>query len=113
MGQRSLVVIMGMREDIRIPLTMLSINYLNELPFIGSYKGKRFKFEKKIIKIEKNNDNDSKKDVNADITKLVVYVWKDMFNFENTDMKDIIIKEFEFTKAGIDEGLNLVEETNF
>ena len=36
---------MSMREDLRIPLTMLSISFLNELPFSGSYNGKRFRFE--------------------------------------------------------------------
>ena len=79
---------MSMREDLRIPLTMLSISFLNELPFSGSYNGKRFRFEKVTLKNEDKND------------KLLVYVWKDVFNFENTDKKDIIEK-----------GLNFVEET--
>ncbi len=87
---------MSMREDLRIPLTMLSISFLNELPFSGSYNGKRFRFEKVALK---NND------------KLLVYVWKDLLNFENTDKKDIIKKEFEYTSDGIEKGLNFVEET--
>lgn len=93
MGRCSLIISMGMREDIRIPLTMLSISFLDKLPFKGSYKGKRFMFKK-------NED------------KLTVYLWKDLFNFENTDEKDIITKEYEYTKDGIEEGLNFVEETS-
>ena len=95
---------MGMREDLRIPLTMLSLSYLNELPFLGSYQGKRFKFEKVLEQDAKNSDSDS--------AKLVVYIWKDLFSFENTDKKDMIIKEYKFSKESIDEGLTFVEETN-
>ena len=87
---------MGMREDIRIPLTMLSISYLNKLPFKGSYKGKRFLFEK---------HRDGEK-------ILMVYLWKDLFSFENTNEKDIIKKEFEYTKDGIEAGIDFVEETS-
>ena len=57
---------MGMREDLKIPLTMLSISFLNKLPFKGSYGGKRFMFKKtdEVLK---------------------VYVWKDLYSFENTN----------------------------
>ena len=82
-----------MREDIRIPLTMLSISFLDKLPFKGSYKGKRFMFKK-------NND------------KLMVYLWKDLFSFEKTDEKDIIKNEFEYTKDGINAGIDFIEETS-
>lgn len=91
---------MGMREDIRIPLTMLSISFLNELPFKGSYKGKRFMFEKEKV----GEDGKS--------FKLVVYLWKDLFNFENTKKEDMIIREFEYTKEGIEKGLDFVEGTS-
>ena len=91
---------MGMREDIRIPLTMLSISFLNELPFKGSYKGKRFMFEKQ--KNEGDNEN----------PKLVVYLWKDLFNFENTKKEDMIIKEFDYSKEGIELGIDFVEGTS-
>ena len=87
---------MGMREDIRIPLTMLSISFLNELPFKGSYKGKRFMFEKTS-------------EANA---KLKLYIWKDLFCFEKTEEKDMIIKEFEYSKSGIEEGLDFIESYN-
>ena len=97
---------MGMREDIRIPLTMLSISFLDKLPYKGSYNGKRFLFEK--VKVEKNEDKENSK---ADCI-LKVYLWKDLYNFENTDKKDMIIKEFEYSKDGIEEGINFVEETN-
>ena len=89
---------MGMREDIRIPLTMLSISFLNEMPFKGSYKGKRFMFEKQVA-------DDNKE-------KLVVYLWKDLFNFENTKKEEMIIREFEYTKDGIEQGLEFVEGTS-
>jgi hypothetical protein len=36
-------------------------------------------------------------------------LWKDILNFENTDKKDMIIKEFEYSPEGIDEGINFVE----
>ena len=96
---------MGMREDIRIPLTMLSLSFLNELPFLGSYKGKRFKFEKVLLK-----PNADKFDY--DSAKLVVYLWKDLFSFENTDKKDMIIKEYKYNKEAIDEALTFIEETD-
>lgn len=86
---------MGIREDLKIPLTMLSINFLNKLPFIGSYKGIRFKFEK----------------VTDDSTdKLKVYVWKDMLNFENTDVDSMKISDFAYSNDGIDEGIKFVEK---
>ena len=83
---------MGMREDLKIPLTMLSINFLDKLPYKGSYNGKRFMFEK--------SDNDLK-----------VYVWKDLYSFENTNVEDMTIKEFEYSKDGIEQGIDFVEET--
>ena len=81
---------MGMREDLKIPLTMLSINFLDKLPYKGSYKGKRFMFEK--------SDN-----------ALKVYVWKDLYSFENTNVEDMTIKEFEYSKDGIDQGIDFVD----
>ena len=87
---------MGIREDLKIPLTMLSINFLNELPYKGSYNGKRFLFEK--------NTDDGK-----DILK--VYLWKDLFNFENTKQEDMIIKTFEYSSKGINAGIDFVEGT--
>ena len=89
---------MGIREDLKIPLTMLSISFLNKLPYKGSYNGKRFLFEK----CKKDDGN----------CFLKVYLWKDIFNFENTDKKDMIIKEFEYSPEGIDEGINFVERQN-
>lgn len=81
---------MGMREDLRIPLTMLSLSFLNKATYKGSYKGKRFLFKK-------------------DEDKLKVYVWKDLFCFEKTDEKDITIKEFEYSKDGIEKGIDYIE----
>lgn len=83
---------MGIKEDLKIPLSMLEKSFLDMSKYKGSYKGKRFLFEKKD-------------------DKLIVYVWKDYINFENTDKKDMIIKDFAYTKDGIDEGLKFVEET--
>ena len=71
---------------------MLSINFLDKLPYKGSYNGKRFMFEK--------SDNDLK-----------VYVWKDLYSFENTNVEDMTIKEFEYSKDGIEQGIDFVEET--
>lgn len=74
---------------------MLSLSFLDKLPFLGSYNGIRFRFEK--VK----NDNSS--------IALKVYVWKDLYNFESTDKKTMNIKEFEYSKDGIEEGLKFVE----
>lgn len=104
MGRGSLGISMGMREDIRIPLTMLSISFLDKLPYKGSYNGKRFLFEKVKVEVD-----DSKEGSKGFILK--VYLWKDLYNFENTDKKDMIVKEFEYSKDGIEEGINFVEET--
>ena len=71
---------------------MLSINFLDKLPYKGSYNGKRFMFEK--------SDN-----------ALKVYVWKDLYSFENTNVEDMTIKEFEYSKDGIEQGIDFVEET--
>lgn len=86
---------MSMREDLKIALSMLQISYLDQLPFKGSYNGKRFMFKK---------DSDDNK-------VLKVYLWKDLYNFENTKEEDIIVKSFEYSKEGIDEGITFVEET--
>ena len=87
---------MGMREDLKIPLTMLSINFLNKLPFKGSYNGKRFLF---------------KKDVDSGKECLKLYLWKDLYSFENTDEKEMVIKEFDYSKDGIEQGIDFVEGT--
>ena len=88
---------MGMREDLKIPITMLNLSFLNKLPFLGSYSGKRFKFEKCV-------EDDSK-------TILRVYVWDDKFSFENTDSKLMRIKDFEYSDYGINKGIEFVEST--
>lgn len=86
---------MGIREDLRIPLTMLSLSFLNTgTPYKGSYNGKRFLFKK---------ENEV----------LKVLVWKDLFCFEKTDEKDITIKEFEYSKDGIEKGLDYIENFTF
>lgn len=87
---------MSMREDLRIPLTMLSISFLDKLPFKGSYNGKRFLFKKWVDK---------------EATILKVYVWKDIYNFENTNDEDKIVNEFEYSKDGISKGIDFVEGT--
>ena len=88
---------MGIREDLKIPLTMLSIKFLDELPYKGSYNGKRFLF---------------KKNVSDDKSELKVYVWKDLYSFENTNEEDMSIRTFDYTKDGISNGLDFVEETS-
>ena len=90
---------MNIRENLTIPLSMLSISFLNESPFKGSYNGKRFMFEK------------SKKDDENFVLKL--YIWKDLYSFEKTDIKDIMIKEFDYSKDGIDKGLDFIENFHF
>ena len=96
---------MGMREDLEIPLTMLSVSFLNKLPYKGSYNGKRFLFERV------DDGDNSTKDESEKTYKLNVYVWKDLFNFENTDKKDMIMKTFEYSKDGIESGIDFVEAT--
>ncbi len=95
---------MGMREDLRIPLTMLSISFLNELPFKGSYNGKRFMFKKNVVKDENGVEIKDK-------SNLTVWVWKDLYNFENTKDEEKQYKEFEYSKEGIDKGIDFVEES--
>lgn len=92
---------MGMREDLKIPLTMLSISFLNMLPFKGSYNGKRFLFKKNIVESDNKSENVK--------PNLKLYVWKDLYSFENTDEKEMIIKEFDYTKEGIEQGIDFVE----
>ena len=101
---------MGMREDLRIPLTMLSISFLNKLPYKGSYNGKRFLFEKVEPESATKSDNINVKGSLESILK--VYLCKDIYNFENTKDDAKIIKEFEFSKEGIEKGIDFVEGTS-
>ncbi len=105
---------MSLREDLKIPLTMLSVNFLNKLPYKGSYKGKRFLFErcanKDDLSAEILNTNDL--EVLKENFILKVYLWKDVFCFEKTDTKDMKIKEFEYSKQGIEAGIDFVEATS-
>lgn len=71
---------------------MLSISFLDKLPYKGSYNGKRFMFEKTDAGLK-------------------VYVWKDLYSFENTKPEDMTIKEFEYSKDGIEKGIDFVEGT--
>lgn len=86
---------MSIREDLRIPLTMLSISFLEKLPYKGSYKGKRFQFEK----ITNDNGDES----------LKLYVWDDLYSFENTKKEDMLIRDFTFDKDGIEEGISFID----
>ena len=91
----------SIRNDLKIPLTMLSLHYLDKIKYRGSYKGKRFIFEK-ITEIV----SDTEKKV-----VLRVHVWKDYLKFELTKKEDIITKDFTYDNDGIDKGLDFVEET--
>ena len=81
------------KDDNIIPLSMLRISYLSckNTSFTGSYKNKRYKFVK---------ENENEKDI------LVLYIWNDKFCFEKTDKKCMQILKYEFTKKGIEEGLD-------
>ena len=87
---------MSIREDLRIPLTMLSLSFLEKLPYKGSYKGKRFLFEKSVSE-------------NGDKT-LKLYLWDDLYNFENTNKEEMLIKDFTFDKDGIESGIDFIEQ---
>ena len=79
----------------KIAMSMLSINFLEKLPFKGSDRGMRYMFKKEVVDDEK---------------KLNVYAWKDLFNFESTNEKNILKKQFKFSKEGIMEGLKWLSE---
>lgn len=87
---------MSIREDLRIPLTMLSLSFLEKLPYKGSYKGKRFLFEKSV---SENGDK-----------LLKLYLWDDLYNFENTNKEEMLIKDFAFDKDGIESGIDFIEQ---
>ena len=87
---------MSIREDLRIPLTMLSLSFLEKLPYKGSYKGKRFLFEKNV---GANGDK-----------MLKLYIWDDLYNFENTKKEEMLIKDFAFDKGGIESGIDFLEQ---
>ena len=100
-----------LREKFEIPLSMLSINFMNGKQnaghdFSGSYDGVRYMF-KRVLK-EESKDKELKKCTNEDFL-LRVFVYKDLFNFEKTKDEDKIHKDFPFTKDGIEEGLQFVE----
>ena len=76
---------------------MLSISFLDKLPYKGSYNGKRFMFDK-CVESDKN-------------CILRVYVWKDIYSFENTIKSDMDIKDFEYSKTGIEQGIDFVESS--
>lgn len=85
-----------MKRDMPIPLSMLSISFLQKLPYKGSYKGKRFMLRKR--------EEDAK-------SYLEVYVWEDFFNFENTEEENIKNTKVDFSKEGIEEGLEFIAIT--
>ena len=87
---------MAIREDLRIPLTMLSLSFLEKLPYKGSYKGKRFLFEKNV---SESNEK-----------YLKLYIWDDLYNFENTKKENMLIKEFTFDKDGIESGIDFLDK---
>ena len=71
-----------------IPFSMLRISFLELSEFSGSSKGMRYIIKKEII--------DDKK-------ILMVYTYKDKFNFKNTKDEEIIKKSFDFSKDGIED----------
>ena len=100
-----------LREKFEIPLSMLSINFMNGHQnsghdFSGSYDGVRYLF-KRVLK-EESKDKELKECTNEDFL-LRVFVYKDLFNFEKTKDEDKIHEDFPFTKDGIEEGLQFVE----
>ena len=71
-----------------IPFSMLRISFLELSEFSGSSKGMRYIIKKEIV--------DDKK-------VLMVYTYKDKFNFKNTKDEEIIKKSFDFSKDGIED----------
>ena len=71
-----------------IPFSMLRISFLELSEFSGSSKGMRYIIKKEIV--------DDKK-------ILMVYTYKDKFNFKNTKDEEIIKKSFDFSKDGIED----------
>ena len=104
---------MGIRQSLEIPLTMLSISFLNTLPYNGSYDGKRFRFERYTDNADLPDEIIKSK--NEEILKkyfnLKVYLWKDIFNFEKTNKEEMIIQSFEYSRDGINQGIDFVEKT--
>ena len=86
---------MSIREDLRIPLTMLSLSFLEKLPYKGSYKAKRFLFEKNVSESGEKT--------------LKLYIWDDLYNFENTNKEEMLIKDFTFDKDGIESGIDFLD----
>lgn len=99
------------RDANPIPLSMLSMSFLNGkngagMDFKGSHEGVRYLF-RRMLK-EESKEKKIKECTNEDFL-LRVYVYKDLFNFENTKDEDKIYKDFTFSKDGIEEGLTFVE----
>ena len=96
----------NIEKDNKIPLSMLKISFLNELPFKGSYKGMRY-ILKKILK-----DGGEKayglKNIDDKDCILKVYTYKDLYNFENSE--DINEAEFSYDKDGINKALEYLDE---
>lgn len=104
-----------LREENIIPLSMLKIQYLDKLDFKGSTNGMRYIIKKAYVMIPISDERvyDDIRDEEAEVAKgtensiavLRVIYYKDYFNFENTDKKEVFVKDFTYEKDSIEDAL--------
>ncbi len=87
---------------------VMPVNYYNYgQPFTGSYRGMRYKIEKKSAEYD-----DKGGIVSPDVFK--VTIWPEPFSYEKTDRNLMTVKEFPFSEEGKQEAvswLNMSRET--
>lgn len=72
----------------------MPLNYFKKISYYGSITGLRFKLGKEEVEEEK--------------TVLRALIWPGPFCLEKTDLEKTYYKDFEFTKAGIDEAVDYI-----
>lgn len=77
----------------------ININFLKKEIFTGSLNGMRYRIKKEVTEREEP------------ITSLLVTIWPHPYNFASTEDSLKVNKEFEFTKEGVKEAADWLNQS--
>ena len=77
----------------------ININFLKKETFTGSLNGLRYRLKKEVTEGEEP------------VTSLMVTIWPQPYNFDSTDDHLKVSKQFEFTKEGIKEAADWLNQS--
>lgn len=95
---------------------ILPMSFLKKSAYTGSKRGLRYRMakteiEKSIPVSDAVNASLAETDEKPEtVTVLRLWTWSSKFSFDNTPEEEFHIKDFEFSDAGIDEGLKFLNE---